>query len=303
MLLKPVQPDEPVPPEEPVQPVEPVQPDEPVPPEEPVQPGKLVPPPEPVQPGKGVVYIIGVEWPAGTKKHISSLQRCPSEKKQYYVVPKKNHQSEYTLRKKTGLLWSKHEVSGLQRTIYVKNCEFIKGCKANNDTHKTTKLLLTFNISGHIALLFIYAIRPWPYMRIPAWSQWSYISDSFAIHSKAYGLCSILQQYQTYVKCLFRSRHKTLKHHRPSALARQSWYKSHCWWSTTVSDRVERLHNRTALIKLILNSKLGYSSVVLVTLCNNKGGYTRPLVTARLRQYTAVRGSESAHAAWTIELL
>ena len=27
-------------------------------------------------------------------------------------------------------------------------------------------------------------------------------------------------------------------------------------------------------------------------LCNNEGGYTRPLVTARLRQYTAVRALE-----------
>ena len=32
-------------------------------------------------------------------------------------------------------------------------------------------------------------------------------------------------------------------------------------------------------------------------LCNNEGGYTNPLVTARLRQYTAVRGSEGVQAA------
>ena len=42
-------------------------------------------------------------------------------------------------------------------------------------------------------------------------------------------------------------------------------------------------------------------SVVLVKLCNNKGGCTRPPVTARLRQYTAARGSGDAHVAWTIE--
>ena len=54
--------------------------------------------------------------------------------------------------------------------IYVKNFKFINfKFKANNDTHKTAKILLTFNIyRGHKVLLLIYAIRPWPYMQIPA---------------------------------------------------------------------------------------------------------------------------------------
>ena len=47
---------------------------------------------------------------------------------------------------------------------------------------------------------------------------------------------------------------RATKHWSIIGLVRQSWYKNHCWGSTTVSDRMERWHNRTAPIKLILYS-------------------------------------------------
>ena len=149
----------------------------------------------------------------------------------------------------------------LNTNLCKKTSKFINGCKANNDTHKTAKIVLTFNIYG--AYMIAIDLRNSP-MALHAnsclISMDCYISaDSFEIHSKAQGLCSILQKYQAYVKGLFCSRRKTLIEASYVGLATQSWYTNYCWCSTTVTGRVERWHNRTALIKLILYSQLGYS--------------------------------------------
>ena len=115
--------------------------------------------------------------------------------------------------------------------------EFINGCKANKDTHKKQQKYSWHPTSrGHIILLLIYAIRPWPYMRITAWSQWIAISQNRLEYiPKHMALCSILQHYQAYVKGLFRSRHKTLKQSTSIVgLARQNWFENYCWCLTTV---------------------------------------------------------------------
>ena len=60
----------------------------------------------------------------------------------------------------------------------------------------------------HIVVLLIYAIWPWPQMRIPVWSQWITILQILLKYlPKHKASCSILQQYQAYD--IFRSHHKT----------------------------------------------------------------------------------------------
>ena len=70
--------------------------------------------------------------------------------------------------------------------IYVKrNFKFISSCKANNDTHKTAKILLTSNIYGAYSIAIDLRNSP---MALHAnsclISMDCHISDSFEIHSK-----------------------------------------------------------------------------------------------------------------------
>ena len=121
-------------------------------------------------------------------------------------------------------------------------------------THiKQQKYFWYLSSTLHISLQLIYAVRPWPYMRIPAWSQWIaiylHILLKYTKKHKAYA--ASYNNIRPTLKAFFV---RATKNWSIVGLVRQSWYKNHCWCSTTVSDRVERWHNRTALIKLILYS-------------------------------------------------
>ena len=68
----------------------------------------------------------------------------------------------------------------LQPSIYVKNFNFVNGCKANNETYKTAKILLTSNIHG----AFIIAID----LR----------NSLLALHTNAGLICQLLCNHMEY---------------------------------------------------------------------------------------------------------
>ena len=102
--------------------------------------------------------------------------------------------------------------------------------------------------TGLISLLLIYTIRPWPFMRTLAWSQWIaiylHIRLKYIQKHKAYA--ASYNNIKAYTLKAFFVR--ATKHWSIVGLVRQSCYTNNCWCSSTVSERMERWHNRTALI-------------------------------------------------------
>ena len=120
--------------------------------------------------------------------------------------------------------------------IYVEKTSSLSTVVRPTLTHmKQQKHLWHPTSSGHMSLLLIYAIRPWPYMQIPAWSQW------IAIYLQI--LLKYFQKHKAYAAS-FKNTRPTLmvflvlatKHWSIVGLARQSWYTNYCWCSTTLTD-------------------------------------------------------------------
>ena len=153
-------------------------------------------------------------------------------------------------------------------------------------------------------MLLIYAVSPMALRAKPCLiSMDCYNSDSFEIHSKEYGF----MQHPSTISGL---RYRPFSFAPPNTkaihvvdLARQNWFEKYCWCSTTVYSHCRSCGTMTQSNRVDSADSVQLTRLLqcCMKLCNNEGGYTRPLVTARPRHYTAVRGSWGAHAAWTIE--